>query len=105
VDIEIRARTGRTVEICPSGELDLATAPELHRVLEALAGNGIDVVIVDLSSVTFMDAAGLTPFLELAAQLELVVLRPSRPVRRLLEVCDLDGWLDDTRGTPAPSPS
>ena len=99
MDIEIRTPWDHSVEICPSGELDLASAPELRLTLEEISGRGIRRVVVDLSSVSFMDAAGLTPLLELSDALQIVVRRPSRPAHRLLQLCGFDGWLDSEAGT------
>ncbi len=44
----------------PVGELDVATAPELRRALNAAVGTH-RAVVVDLSGVTFADCAGLRP--------------------------------------------
>jgi anti-anti-sigma factor len=49
-----------TVLVCPIGELDLLTAPELERVLDGLSTEPVAVVI-DLSGLTFVDCAGLVP--------------------------------------------
>ena len=50
------------------GELDLATAPLLHKHIDALrAGNGQHraLVLLDLAEVTFCDSSGLRALLEI----------------------------------------
>lgn len=42
------------------GEIDPATAPQLHAALHRLLADGRTEVIVDLSAVTFMDCSVLT---------------------------------------------
>jgi anti-anti-sigma factor len=81
------------VLVCPVGELDLATAPALERVLETLVG-GPPVIEVDLSGLTFVDCAGLGPLrraLQVApqsfTQMRLSAARPI--VRRVLQLTGL----------------
>ena len=97
--IEIRAQVGRSVELCPVGELDLASAPDLRSVIDALAERNVDTLIVQADALTFMDAAGLTPLIEATAVMTVIVCDPSRPVRRLLELTGMDAWISDTAGT------
>jgi anti-anti-sigma factor len=90
-----------TVVVRPTGELDLATAPELERVLGDLIGRHW-ALVVDLSEVTFADCAGLRPIRRALAQPYLVSLRSSgvRPqVRRVLELTGLSS------GEAEPSPA
>lgn len=58
--IDVRADLGASpAVVCVSGELDLATAPRLAQVLsDALAASSRGVV-VDVSKLVFLDAAGL----------------------------------------------
>jgi stage II sporulation protein AA (anti-sigma F factor antagonist) len=82
-----------TVVVRPAGELDLATAPDLERVLGDLLGRHWAVVL-DLSEVTFADCAGLRPVRWALAQPYLVSVRTSgiKPhVRRVLELTGLSG--------------
>lgn len=68
-----------------SGEVDIATAPDLER---AIAECG-DEVILDLRGVVFMDSTGLSALLRAsisrAAGLRLLA-KPHGPVRRLVDV-------------------
>jgi anti-anti-sigma factor len=42
-----------------TGEIDLASAPELERCLSAERDGGIDAVVIDLTHVSFLDSAGV----------------------------------------------
>lgn len=49
---------GRALRVCPIGELDVATVPQLEQALDrALAGGGS--VVLDLSGLTFIDSRGI----------------------------------------------
>ena len=78
------------------GEVDASTCSQLDEVLHTLDGE--EPALVDLSEVTFMDSSGLRVLIEhhyLRADHggRLVILNPSRPVGRLLEVTGLDAVL------------
>jgi anti-sigma B factor antagonist len=81
-------RAGEWVSVRLAGELDLASQPVAWRVLESARGPGRHVML-DLSRVTFLDAAGLR-FLRDARQhardegWNLAIARPHPAVRRLL---------------------
>jgi anti-sigma B factor antagonist len=106
-------RTG-VVVVRAIGEIDLLTAPAWRRGLVAAtrmagpvppgstghaagsADHRAGRLVCDLSSVTFLGAAGLTVLLELSTpsaehDLELALVAPGRsPARRLLELSGLD---------------
>jgi anti-anti-sigma factor len=70
-----------------SGEIDLASVPELE---ERLAQTDGKPVWVDMGGVTFMDSKGLSALLRLRAGGNcLRVINPSEPVERLLRLVDL----------------
>jgi anti-sigma B factor antagonist len=50
----------RAVVIGVSGELDLASSPALEHELEQGAARGVELVIVDLRQLEFMDSTGLS---------------------------------------------
>ncbi|MFE2914587.1 STAS domain-containing protein [Kitasatospora indigofera] len=82
------------------GDIDLDTAPALHRRLEAALREHRDVVL-DLSQVTFMDCAGLGTLLDARGQADRhggrLVLRAVGPdVLRLLRLTSLEGRLTAT---------
>ena len=69
------------------GEIDLAVADQFTEALQASIASG--TTSVDLSGVTFIDSMGLCILLMAGRRLEglgpLVLLRPSKAVRRLLD--------------------
>jgi anti-sigma B factor antagonist len=78
------------------GELDLATAPELDRLLDGLADDRHDRVLLDLSDVKFMDSTGLASIVRAHRSADAnghrVALRRGSPqVQRLFEIT---GMLD-----------
>ncbi len=88
-------RMGGSLVISVSGELDLATAPELEEVIAGAIQPDEGHMVVDLLGVTFMDSSGIRA---------LVQAKDSRPgtevtlvvgggiVHKLIDVTGLDGW-------------
>jgi anti-anti-sigma factor len=77
-----------TVRLC--GDLDIASAGAARRALEQLDA-GIQQIVLDLSDITYCDAAGMRFLLTAQKQArttgrDLVVRHPSRPVRRVLAI-------------------
>ena len=73
------------------GEVDLATAPELDRVLDELAGNGHSRLLIDLEGVGFLDSTGIGSLFRALRCAEanghgLTVRRGSPQVQRLFEL-------------------
>lgn len=56
--VEVRTE-GQTALLVVTGELDLASAPQLEAELDRLWSSGAEVVGVDLRGVEFMDSTGL----------------------------------------------
>ena len=87
-----------TVAVQLRGEIDDLNAGQVEGLADAL-GNAT-VIILDMSRVSFLGAAGLTALLRLAAHLSLagrhLVLTGTdhHPVRRSIEICELDAVLD-----------
>ncbi len=99
----------RTI-LAVSGEVDLATAPNLRqRVVQAI-DDGARQVVVDLSDVGFMDSTGLGVLIGGLKRLRqrdgnLVVVSPSEPVAKILEVTglmDVLGVVDSVDDVPDP---
>jgi|SRR5580704_17342935 anti-sigma B factor antagonist len=77
------------------GEIDVASAPEFHASLSDLIGQGPEIIIVDMSDVSFIDSTGLGVLVGAEKQmrdagqaLRLVVTQPQ--IIRLLELTGLD---------------
>jgi len=80
------------------GEIDIATAPAIRRILLAAISGGNVQLAVNMSGVTFIDAAGIGVLVAAANRARqagggLSLLAPSRQVRRLLDVLHLDAIL------------
>ena len=92
------------------GEIDAHSVTVLARHLDPLPGLSGDVVI-DLSSVEFIDSSGLRVLVEAHQRAEhesrrLVLSRSTRPVLRLLEISGLMEYLhiDQPRGDAGTGP-
>ena len=77
-----------------SGELDLATRPQLGGSLDGVIDGGTGDVTVDMSAVTFIDSTALTVLITFRQRLEargrgLVLHAPSAVVVRVLTIAGL----------------
>src|SRR5256886_17414171 len=80
------------------GEMDISTGPAIRRFLLAAISGGDVHLAVDMSGVTFIDAAGIGVLVAAANRARragggLSLLAPSRQVRRVLDVLHLDAIL------------
>jgi anti-sigma B factor antagonist len=87
-----------------SGELDLASGPELEAELNQLNGADTNMVVIDLRELDFMDSTGLSILVRAHQRLagegcEIGLVRGSQQVQRLL---DLTGVADRLRLVDAP---
>ena len=88
--------SGSRVEIAIHGELDLATAPQLEAEFERVGAlDGVELAIVDLRELAFLDSTGLEAIVKFearsrAAGVEVVLVRGPRAVERLFQVMQLD---------------
>ncbi len=101
--VDVRRERDAAV-ISLGGELDLASGPELEAELEAIAGDGIDLVVIDLRELEFMDSTGLSILLKAHQRLtasgcEMGLVRGGAQVQRLL---DLTGVADRLTLVDAP---
>ena len=97
--IELQDADGRTV-VVPSGELDMASAPELEQaVMPRLQGGGH--VVLDLRSLDFIDSSGLRVVVgahraaeEHGGRFTCVRGAPRSTVHRIVEIAGLDGVIE-----------
>jgi len=82
-----------------SGEIDLYTAPRFSDALAEASGNAA-ALIVDLSTISYIDSAGLSALLAVFRRLSsrgaslYVISPPNNPgVRRVMEVTRLDSLI------------
>jgi anti-anti-sigma factor len=91
-------REGRVHRLTPIGELDLATVPLLERAFHAVSRDkGVEIVVVDLRELTFMDSTGIHLLVQMCAECEdgdrLRVINGSRAVQRVLDVSGVRAYL------------
>ena len=97
----IAFRSGPRVDlITVAGDIDLASAPELHELVRQLVAEGRHHVNVDLKAVTFVGTAALTFLLEAQRDLEaaggsLTILGHNPLLTRLLAAACLTGVLNN----------
>ena len=84
--------------IAVSGELDIASAPELELMLEQIRPELTKLVIVDLRELEFMDSTGLSMIVRAHRRLsesgcELTLTNGQPQVQRLLDLTGVAGRL------------
>jgi anti-anti-sigma factor len=86
------SRIRRLVGLRLSGELDLFTSRQLAAVLADIGGDR--PVHIDLGDLTFIDSSGIREILTFAGSRSgpgrVVLVNPSKPVRRALEIVGLE---------------
>jgi anti-anti-sigma factor len=90
----VSERRGSTHYVAPSGELDIATVQLLERALLAVEQTDVEMIVLDLSSLAFIDSNGLRLVLDLndrcgGAADRLRVIAGSPAVERLLDIVGL----------------
>jgi anti-sigma B factor antagonist len=96
--ISTAERDGRTVVLI-RGELDLATAPDLEKVVHEHLDAGGEVV-VDLRELQFMDSSGLRVLVRAHAAVggekRFLIVRPppGGPIAKILAIAGVESQLD-----------
>jgi anti-sigma B factor antagonist len=88
IDSEVQADTAR---LTPTGELDIATAPQLEQEVRSLLARPVRSLVIDLSRLTFIDSSALRLFIILndrsaAEGWTLSFVRPTGQVRSVFEI-------------------
>lgn len=89
------------------GEIDISNCPAIRRFLMAAINGGNVQLAVDMSGVTFIDAAGIGVLVAAANRARsagggLSLLAPSRQVQRLLDILHLDAILPAAQRSAGP---
>jgi anti-sigma B factor antagonist len=97
-------RDDAVATVVVSGERDLATVPQLSATV-AEHGDA-SLLVLDLNAVTLIDSTGVRVLIQAdrawaLSGSRLVVLASNAPVRRLLDLCKLDGRLALVTDHPA----
>jgi anti-sigma B factor antagonist len=82
------------------GEFDIAAAADASRALHELLTRGVDVVVVDLSGLDFMDSTGVKFLVDgrataLARGVKLLLVPGGDPVKRVLTVSGVTALFED----------
>lgn len=88
VDVRIE---GRAAIIVVTGELDLASSPELEEQLDEVWASDAELLVIDLRELEFMDSTGLSIIVSAHQRLgdsgrKLSVVKGSQQVQRLLDL-------------------
>ena len=97
-------REGRGWVVAPTGELDLATVDEVREAMAARP-SACEVLVIDLSRLTFLDTSGMRLVVEALQDTQisgvrLALVRGTEDVQRLFAVARLEDRLpffDDLR--------
>ena len=97
-DIDVASEAGELV-VRLSGELDLSSRTVLaDEVVGQMTTSGPTRLAIDLGQVTFCDSSGLGALLDIRraagdAGVEMVLQNVPPAVARVLDLTDVDGWL------------
>ena len=91
-------RSASRLHLAPSGELDIATAPQLEQAISAATSEPVSELVLDLRELTFMDSTGLRTLAEANVKAEqagtaLSIWRGPRQIERVLEISGLGALL------------
>lgn len=95
MDITVERRSGGLTVLKPSGRLNMTSAIDLREAIGALVSSGDFFVVVDLSSIEFIDSSGLGGLisgLKTAREAggDLRIAAPSEQVRLVLQLTNLE---------------
>jgi anti-sigma B factor antagonist len=100
IDFAVSAtRDGDVADVVVAGEVDSATGERLTQAVDAELAAGATAIRLDLAQTSFVDSSGLVVLLDVRAataarSASLVLVRPSRAVRRVLEMTELTSIFD-----------
>jgi len=93
-ELSIETVPGTTPVLRLSGELDSSNVGRLEATVASVLTAPPERVVFEMSELRFMDSAGISVLVRLAAKVESVEIRdPSPIVRRVIEVTGLTGVL------------
>jgi anti-sigma B factor antagonist len=95
-------RRGKSQHLQLVGELDIATSPALERELDDAESSDAEIVVVDLSQLTFLDSSAIHVLLRAsdAERSQLRVITGSPLVDRLFDLTRVRGRLTVIPGGP-----
>lgn len=96
---------GESVVVEVGGELDLASSPDLERVLDETLRTGHGLVVVEMGDLQFIDMAGLRVLLSAQQRAEergvrLVLANVRAQIRRVMALARVDDLLTVLETSP-----
>jgi len=81
--------------VCPDGDLDFHSSPQVREEFLKLANRQVSKIIVDFKKVGYIDSSGLAAFVELFQQMkryngQIVLFNLSEGVRDVFKIAKLD---------------
>jgi anti-sigma B factor antagonist len=82
-----------------TGEIDLATSPQLREALDRAIGDGVALVRLDMTGVTFLDSSGISVLVDAQQRLQddsarLVLHGVGDRIKRVLEISGLGSFFE-----------
>ncbi len=94
LSIDTEAAGAVPPKLALAGELDSSNVEQLEAAVASIVDRGPERVVFDLSELRFMDSAGISVLVRLAAEVQTVEIRdPSPIVRRVIEITGLTSVL------------
>jgi len=95
---------GSLARVVVNGELDSSSAPRLIAMIQDVAGPPVRSIELDCNGVTFLDSTGVRALIVTRNEaahmgVNLVVVHPSSPVTRVIEMTGLVGLLTGARSS------
>jgi anti-sigma B factor antagonist len=89
-EVEVRPDHAR-VFVIPRGELDMASTDKVADSIDALVGNGVAEIVLDLRELTFMDSAGVRLVVQQTRSPDrrVSIIDGNEPVARLFDLTGL----------------
>ena len=99
----VEARNGVAL-VALTGELDMASSPDLEDRLELLRSDGVRAIVIDLRGLTFVDSTGLRAFIRAKSHARenghrVLLIGASRQARRVFDIAGVSFLLDDAEAT------
>lgn len=97
-EVSIDERSESYSVVAVHGEVDLHTAPKVQYAIER-GSEGVEVVILDVSEIAFMDSTALSTLMRARESLEekgasLRLTTPSKAVERIFAVTGFEDYFD-----------
>lgn len=86
---EVILEDAHTAIVRLAGDIDVATSPLITDAIDDAVHRGATQIVLDLSTVTFMDSSGIAALIVIRSTVPVVLRSPSQTVVRLLATTGL----------------